>query len=451
MGCIWILRKTSRVAIFCLVIAAGVHGQLAAPAAAPPDTQGMPSVVHLSIKGSGRLLPLAVLDFSREGTEPELEQRAKMVSTFLGDDLRNGGRFEVLRDSLQVDSTGWAPVLDRWSAAGARALLRGAMRQKEGRTELFATLYRLPDQRVLIAKGYPVDQGQALEAAHRLSNDIVYALTGQEGIAFTQIAFVSQRRGDKEIYVMGYDGYDPRPVTNDRSINYSPDWSPDGRQVVYSSMRNGRWELFIADLVAGVKTPIRTSSTSNAAPTWSPDGRRVLFAMHTEGNTDLYTVTVPGWQLQRITDHPEVDTEPAWSPDGRQIAFTSDRAGSPQVYLMNADGSDVRRLTWEPDAYEGAPAWSPDGKRIAFLRRGFDLFDIYVVEVEGGTPVRMTSGGSSENPCWSPDGLQLAFSSNRTGNYEIYAMGWDGSNLRRLTYGGENILPDWSPVSIGNR
>jgi TolB protein len=71
--------------------------------------------------------------------------------------------------------------------------------------------------------------------------------------------------------------------------------------------------------------------------------------------------------------------------------------------------------------------------------------------VEGGTPVRMTSGGSSENPCWSPDGLQLAFSSNRTGNYEIYAMGWDGSNLRRLTYGGDNAMPAWSPVSVGNR
>lgn len=433
-------------------MASGAQAQpQAPPAAAPADTQGLPPVVHLSIKGSGRLLPLAVQDFGREGADPELDQRIKMVSTFLGDDLRNCGRFEVLRDTLQVDSAGVGPVLERWSAAGARALLRGAMRQREGRTELFATLYRLPDQRVLIAKGYPVEPGQALEAAHRLSNDVVYALTGQQGIAFTQIAFVSQRRGDKEIYVMGYDGYDPRPVTNDRVINYSPDWSPDGRQLVYSSMRNGRWELLAADLVAGVKTPIRTPSAMNSAPTWSPDGRRILFAMSGEVSMDLYTVSVPGWQLQRLTDHPEVDTEPAWSPDGRQVAFTSDRTGYPQVYLMNADGSDVRRLTWEPDAYEGSPAWSPDGKRLAFVRRGFDLFDIYVVEVEGGTPVRLTSGGSSENPSWSPDGLQLAFSSNRTGNYEIYAMGWDGSNLRRLTYGGDNAMPAWSPVSAGNR
>ncbi|MCC7262397.1 MAG: PD40 domain-containing protein [Candidatus Latescibacteria bacterium] len=439
-------------AMFCLALVAGAQAQQpAAPAAAPADTQGLPSVVHLSIKGSGRLLPLAMLDFTREGGDAELEQRTKMVGTFLGDDLRNCGRFEVLRDSLQVDSTGFGPVLDRWSSAGARALLRGAMRQREGRTELFATLYRLPDQRVLIAKGYPVDQGQALEAAHRLSNDIVYALTGQQGIAFTQIAFVSKRQGDKEIYRMGYDGYDPRPVTNDRAINYSPDWSPDGRQIVYSSMRNNGWQLFIADLVAGVKTPIRTPSSSNTAPTWSPDGRRVLFAMSGEVSTDLYTVTVPGWQLQRLTDHPEADSEPAWSPDGRQVAFTSDRAGLQQVYLMNADGSDVRRLTWEPDACEGSPAWSPDGKRLAFVRRGFDGFDVHVMELEGGSPVRLTSGGSNEAPAWSPDGLQLAFSSNRTGNSEIYAMGWDGSNLRRLTYGGENEMPAWSPISVGNR
>jgi TolB protein len=73
------------------------------------------------------------------------------------------------------------------------------------------------------------------------------------------------------------------------------------------------------------------------------------------------------------------------------------------------------------------------------------------MELEGGAPVRMTSGGSNENPTWSPDGLQLAFTSNRTGNSEIYAMGWDGSNLRRLTYGGENEMPAWSPITVGNR
>lgn len=428
----------------------GAHAQ-APPAAAPADTQGLPPVVHLSIKGSGRLISLALLEFARDRGDAEVEQRTQMVSTFLADDLRNAARFEVLRDSVRADSTGWGPVLERWATAGARALVRGEARQREGRTELFATLYRLPDNRVLIAKGYPIDRGEALEAAHRLSDDIVYALTGQRGIASSRIAFVSQRRGTKEVYVMGYDGYDPRPVTNDRTINLSPDWSPDSRQLVYSSFQEGRWLLFTADIVAGVKTPIRTPSAMNTAPCWSPDGRRVLFALNSDGNIDLYTVTVPGWQLQRLTDHPEADTEPAWSPDGRKIAFTSDRTGLPQVYIMNADGSDVRRLTWEPEAYEGSPAWSPDGKRLAFVRRGFDGFDVHVVEVEGGSPFRLTSGGSSENPVWSPDGLQVAFSSNRTGSYEIYAMNWDGANLRRLTFGGENILPAWSPLPPGGR
>ena len=196
MGCIWILRKSKWAAIFWLAVLSA-YAQTP-PTAVPPDTQGMPPVVHLSIKGSSRLLPIALLDFVQEGTDPEMKKRTEMVSTFLGDDLRNAGRFEVLKDSVQIDSTSWGPALERWSAAGARALVRGSMRQKDGRTELLATLYRLPDQRVLITKGYPVDQGQALEAAHQLSNDIVYALTGQPGIAFTQIAFVSQRRGDKE-------------------------------------------------------------------------------------------------------------------------------------------------------------------------------------------------------------------------------------------------------------
>jgi TolB protein len=128
------------------------------------------------------------------------------------------------------------------------------------------------------------------------------------------------------------------------------------------------------------------------------------------------------------------------------MAFTSDRAGTPQIYLMGADGSGLKRLTWDPEAYEGSPAWSPDGRRIAFVGRGVEGFDVYVMELDGGTPFRLTSGGSNENPVWSPDGLQIAFSSDRSGEHDIYVMNRDGSNLRRLTTDGGNVLPSWSPA-----
>ncbi len=441
-----IFKRIGFILLLSAVCLSPADEAFAQPAPARPDTGAAP-VVYLKVKGSRQtIIPLALIPFSRDTSDAALNQIAEAIFAVLSEDLRNSARLEVLADSARADTTGQGTLLDRWSAAGARALVRGLVRQRPDGLELYATLYRLPDGKLLIGKSYRVDRERVRNVAHRLSDDIVLSLTGQPGVASTQIAFVSAVRGHKELYVMGYDGHGLRPLTDDRTINRSPSWSPDGRQIVYSSLRQQRWDLFITDAQSGMATPIRTSSTFNTSPAWSPDGRQILFSINDESNIDLYTVSVSGWRLRRVTDHPEVDTEPSWSPDGQKVAFTSDRAGIPQVYIMSADGSNIRRLTWEPDAYEGSPRWSPDGRRIAFVRRGFDGFDVHLMEVEGGTPFRLTAGGSNENPSWSPDGLQIAFCSNRDGGDDIYVMNWDGTNLRRLTSGGGNSSPAWSPA-----
>ena len=41
-----------------------------------------------------------------------------------------------------------------------------------------------------------------------------------------QIAFVSDRDGNQEIYVMDADGKDQRRLTKNRVDDYSPSWSP---------------------------------------------------------------------------------------------------------------------------------------------------------------------------------------------------------------------------------
>ncbi|MEW6752813.1 MAG: hypothetical protein AB1505_17815 [Candidatus Latescibacterota bacterium] len=422
----------------------------AAPAAAevaartaPADTQG--AEVFLSVKGRSRLLAVALVPFGLDSSAAGHTAEAAQLFGILRNDLANAVRFEVAVDSLGADSSGWGAVLERWTRAGASALLRGSVLGYPDRLEVFATLYRLPDRRMLIAKAYPAPPGQSAAAMHRLSDDVVFALTGQMGIASSRLAYIGEWDGHPEVHLMTWDGQEARAVTVDRALALSPAWAPDGRRLAYSSLQGQRWELYVVDLISGARRAVPTPSAMSTAPCWSPDGERLLFAMVDGGNIDLYTVEVSSGRLQRVTDHPETDTEPDWSPDGTRIAFVSDRTGLPQVYIADARGGEARRLTWEPDAYEGSPAWSPDSKRIAFVRRGFDGFDIYVSEVEGGLPVRLTAGGSNENPSWSPDGLQLVFGRTVGTQDDIYVMNYDGTNLRQLTADGKSTMPTWSP------
>lgn len=412
--------------------------------AASPATSDSGRVdVFLNVEGGRRPLPLVLARFA--SAEADLERLAQGVGEALEWDLRHAARFEVLTDSSSAVAN-WEPLLARWSAAGARALVRGEVRRRIGRAELFATLYRLPDGRLLLARSYDLEAEPPRQVAHRLNDDLVLALTGQRGIASTKIAFVAAAAAGKEISLMDYDGYGARPLTRDGTLNLSPAWSPDGARIAYSSLRRGNWFIFLADAASGTATWLPTSSPMNTAPSWSPDGGSLAVAMSERGNIDLYRVPVAGRaEPQRLTDHPEVDTEASWSPDGRRIAFTSDRGGLPQVYISGADGREARRLTWEPDAYEGSPAWSPDSRWIAFVRRGFEGFELHVAEADGGAPVRLTAGASNENPSWSPDGLQLAFCRSEGSRSEIWAVNRDGSQLRPLTTGGRESLPAWSP------
>jgi len=79
----------------------------------------------------------------------------------------------------------------------------------------------------------PPSQGPQL--ARRLADAIVEAFTGTRGASATELAFVSTRTGEREIFVMNADGSEPRPATRSRTIKAFPDWMPGGEGIVYTA------------------------------------------------------------------------------------------------------------------------------------------------------------------------------------------------------------------------
>ena len=54
-----------------------------------------------------------------------------------------------------------------------------------------------------------------------------------------RIAFVSERDGNSEIYLMDANGNGLTNLTNNPANDHSPTWSPDGQQIAFVSNRNG--------------------------------------------------------------------------------------------------------------------------------------------------------------------------------------------------------------------
>ncbi|MBM3855646.1 MAG: Tol-Pal system beta propeller repeat protein TolB [Verrucomicrobia bacterium] len=286
--------------------------------------------------------------------------------------------------------------------------------------------------------------------AHRFADELVFRYTGEPGIARTKIAYVSEVGPARELFVMDYDGHDPRQVTADGFLNLMPRWSPDRRFLVFTAYRNrNTQDIDMIELATGKRWTLVSLGGLNITPALSPDGNFLAFSSSHEGNSELYRMDTRTKDMQRLTVNAAGDLSPSWSPSGREIAFTSDRSGGPQIFLMSADGSNVRRLTFEGD-YNAAPAWSPRGNWIAYVCRSPKKdYKLCLISPDGQKRVQLTAGhGVDDSPSWSPDGRHLVFSSTAEGKSQIYMINTDGKDLERITFTGtHNSAPTWSPAS----
>jgi len=335
--------------------------------------------------------------------------------------------------------------LRAWKEIGARFVVRGEIREDGDLLQLDMKLISLYTLKEIASREYKTTLGSLRWTVHHMADDIIQIVTGEKGVSRSMIAYVVEKSGVKELYVMDYDGYAVHPLTRSESIVLSPAWSPDGENIVFTSYKDDNPDLYVRNLESGTDRPLLSFPGINSAPSWSPDGRYLAVTLSKDGASEVYRFDHKTSVLRRLTYNVSIDTSPSWSPNGKQIVFTSDRAGNPHVYMMDADGSNIRRLT-KKHPYNDTPIWSPIGDKIAYVsRERGETFDVYTLDILSGKVQQLTAVGSNTHPSWSPDGLHIVFSSDRDGQKEVYIMNWDGTGLKRLTYNGGNTSPAWSP------
>ncbi|HVS02355.1 MAG TPA: Tol-Pal system beta propeller repeat protein TolB [Thermoanaerobaculia bacterium] len=428
-----------------------------APAAEPPPTGEAPSQRDVTLiveKGQAAQLRLA---FPALTAKTPLGAGAREavadLDRALREDLERSGIFVIQgpAELAVAQATGdLTRDFELYRSLGNEVVLLGDVLEEAGRLVLEGRLYDLSSGQSILGKRYRGGFELARRMAHSFADEIILYFTGRRGIALTSIAFTSDRSGHKEVWLMDYDGRNPRPITGHKSISMAPDWSPAGDAIAYVSFFDGAPGVYYVDLASGLKRPIVTDGSYNGSPSFSPDGRRIVFSRSVEGNAEIFVANRDGSGLRRLTHSPGIDTNPAWSPDGRQIAFTSSRAGNPHIYSMDVEGTNLRRISFEGDYNDGA-AWSPDGSRLTYASRRGREFRIVVTDLALlETRVLSRGAGSHESPVFSPDGRWIAYAATVGGRTQIRVMTADGRDDRLLTADGNNFSPDWSAYPSGD-
>jgi Tol biopolymer transport system component len=266
------------------------------------------------------------------------------------------------------------------------------------------------------------------------------------------IAYLSKPRkeGLWTIYLMGSDGSNRIPLIEASSdFTSAPSWSPGGDRLAFVSDRDGDPDIWVIRREGGDAVNLTHDKAKDNSPAWSPDGQWIAFASVRDSlYWEIYAMHADGTGVQRLTWWEDAsDLWPCWSPDGSRLAFASKRDGNWEIYMMASDGSDLRRLTDHP-ADDTHPAWSPDGSQIAFESTRDGYADVYVVPAGGGEATNLTrlAWATDLGPTWSPDGSRIAFYSDRNGDWDIWVMAADGSDVQRLTTSDtQDQLPAWRP------
>jgi len=419
--------------------------------------------VYIDIRSpSFRKFPIAIAPFKESVSQKENLKLGERAFEILHGDLDLCGFFALIDAKSYAEhrdpatpgrppgsgSPGNGADLDfkGWANTGAEALAVAEVAYKDRSLTLEARLYDVVNKEMIVGKRYVGEITDLSRMVHRFANEIVFALTGEQGFFQTKIVYVSGATGNKELYLMDFDGRNSFRLTRHQSICLSPRFSPDGGKVAFTSYKMGNPDLFAKDLPAGAERRIAHFAGINISPAWSPDGKRLAVTLSKDGNSEIYTLSPEGTGLTRLTNHPGIDVSPTWSPDGKRIAFVSNRGGNPQIYIMEADGQNVQRLTFEGN-YNTHPSWSPRGDRIAFDSSFRGSHDICSIQADGSNFKILTGNmGSCEMPSWSPDGRHLVFSSSRDGGPHIFLVDAEGTRIKKLTFqpGGDSY-PNWSP------
>ena len=263
-----------------------------------------------------------------------------------------------------------------------------------------------------------------------------------------KISFVSDRNGNREIYIANLewmDGYmqwrasDLNNITNSIENDWTPSFSPTEDKIIFSTYfpENDNYDIFLMDDNGNNKENLTNSPSYEKYPQFSPDGSYIIYQGWQKGKMEIFFLGLLDKSIINITmnsDHNDILSHGnSFSEDGHSIVFTSERGGNKDIFIMKINGSEVEQLTTHK-ANDYEPTFAPFGESIIFTSERDGNKEIYSLDIKTKNLRNLTNDpGDDWNSRFYPDGNKIVFQSTRDGNWEIYKMNRNGSRQTNLT------------------
>ncbi len=172
--------------------------------------------------------------------------------------------------------------------------------------------------------------------------------------------------------------------------------------------------IFVVSAEGGAVRQLTDGDWNHSSPEWTPDGRELVFSsLRVEDaelewrHSEIYSVNVADGTLRQLTDRRGQDSGALPSPDGRSIAYLgddwhTDTYRNRKVYLMDRDGSNPRVISGDFDRGVQDMMWAADGRGLYFTANSEGDRNLHYVSVNGG--VREVTRGTHQISAHSMSG-----------------------------------------------
>ena len=319
-------------------------------------------------------------------------------------------------------------------------------------------------------------------------------------VAFTvQTVDLAANRKPTQIYVVPVSGGEPVRITNSGSLNERPRWSPDSRQIAFISDRGGSAQVWLMDPDGNNARQVTSLATEAGGVLFSPDGKNLVFTSdvfpdcpdeacnkqkldaqknskvqahvytsllyrhwtkwQSEQRSHLLVAPVSGGAWKDLTPG-DRDVPPfslggaddyAISPDGSEVCFVKGSDPDPAVstnsdlYVVPIAGGEAKKITGNPGA-DNSPAYSRDGKYLAWrsqLRPGYesDRWRLMVLERATGKLSSVSDNVDRwvNSFTWAPDSTQIFFTVEDRGRQPVMIVPVTGGGAREIIAGDSHV------------